>query len=114
MTPHLSTHVLDTQQGAPAAGVWVAVFRVDGDSALAVARTRTNDDGRIPDLLGVPLEVGAYRLEFAVGEYARARSTYVAPFFETIAVTVSIADLTRSYHVPLLLAPFGCTTYRGS
>ena len=114
MAPHLSTHVLDTQRGCPAAGVWVSLFRVSAGGTAAVARLRTDADGRIADVLDGPLAAGTYRMEFAVGDYLRAHSPDVAPFFEVMAVTLTIADLSRSYHVPLLLAPFGCTTYRGS
>ncbi len=112
MAAHLSTHVLDTQSGAPAVGVWVSVYRISVSGTAALARACTNDDGRVANVLGEPLAAGSYRLEFAVGDYWRARGA--EPFFDVIAVTVTVSDLSRNYHVPLLLAPFGCTTYRGS
>jgi 5-hydroxyisourate hydrolase len=113
MAGHLSTHVLDTERGVPAAGVWVSLYRVNASGADALARTRTDDDGRIARVMDEPLAAGTYRLEFAVGDYQRARGAD-APFLEALAVTFAITDPARGYHVPLLLAPYGCTTYRGS
>ena len=99
--PTISTHVLDTSTGQPAAGVQVRLAR-DGD---VLADTITDADGRVRDLLsGRPLERGSYRLEFALGD----------GFFRSVSVRLHVDDAGRSYHVPLLRSPFGLTTYRGS
>jgi len=105
--PTISTHVLDTGTGTPRAGVPVALRRPAGDgSAPLVGKGVTDEDGRIRDLLGDgTLEPGAYRLEFTLDPDG---------FFAGLAVDLRVDDATRSYHVPLLLAPFGLTTYRGS
>jgi 5-hydroxyisourate hydrolase len=105
--PTISTHVLDTGRGLPAAGVRVRLWRVgDGGQATMVGESVTDADGRVPDLLaGLDLEPGGYRLEFLLGEER---------FFGGLSVGVRIDDATRGYHIPLLLAPYGLTTYRGS
>jgi 5-hydroxyisourate hydrolase len=108
----ISTHVLDLATGRPAPGVGVALFHLadDGRPEL-VAESETDADGRIHDLLeGAPLEAGDYQLAFDVGGYADADDA----FFQSLAVALRITDLDRSYHVPLLLSPFGMSTYRGT
>ncbi len=112
-TPTLSTHVLDTATGQPAAGVPVDVTCVLPAGDRAAGSGVTNADGRIPDLLPGGLAAGTYRLSFDVGAYRHASGAADA-FFSRFSVEVVITDLTRGYHIPLLLAPFGCTTYRGS
>ncbi len=109
MAETISTHVLDTERGLPAAGVRVALYRLDvgGGKPIRVSQALTDDDGRIRDLLERPLQAGDYRLEFDIGEDDDA-------FFTKVAVDLRITDTTRSYHVPLLLAPYSMTTYRGS
>lgn len=107
--PTISTHILDTERGAPAAGVRVTLYRLDvGEAPIRMTQALTDDDGRVRDLLGRPLTAGDYRLEFDVA--GRSDDS----FFTRFAVDVSIADTSRSYHVPLLLAPYSMTTYRGS
>ncbi len=110
--PTISTHVLDLASGAPAAGVGVALFRLDeGGLPELVGELITDDDGRIGDLLdGEALSEGDYQLAFDVGAYADDPDA----FFQSAAVALRITDATRSYHVPLLLSPFGMSTYRGS
>ncbi len=105
----ISTHVLDTERGVPAGGVRVALYRLDvGDGKpVRLSQALTDGDGRVGDLLDRPLQAGDYRLEFDI---AHADHT----FFTKIAVDIRIDDITRSYHVPLLLAPYSMTTYRGS
>lgn len=107
--PTISTHVLDTQRGLPATGVRVALYRVDvgGGKPIRISQALTDGDGRIGDLLGRPMQPGDYRLEFDLGEEDDA-------FFTRVAVDLRITDTDRSYHVPLLLAPYSMTTYRGS
>ena len=104
----ISTHVLDTETGMPAANVPVTLYRLDlSDKPARMTQAMTDGDGRIRDLLERPLVAGDYRLEFDVAGEAGA-------FFTRIAIDVSIADTTRSYHVPLLMAPYSLATYRGS
>ena len=97
MSLSLSTHVLDTGAGRPAAGVRVELMR-NGD---VVGSGETNDDGRIPEL-GVELEPGAYTLVFHPP----------SPFFRRVEFELALED--GHYHVPLLVSPFGCASYRGS
>ena len=106
--PTISTHVLDTERGMPAEGVRVTLYRLDVAAApIRMTQALTDSDGRVRDLLERPLTAGEYRLEFELGGEE-------APFFRRLAVDLSIVDVGRSYHVPLLLAPFSMTTYRGS
>jgi 5-hydroxyisourate hydrolase len=107
--PTISTHVLDTERGVPASGVHVTLYRTDvGDAGpIRMTQALTDSDGRIRDLLDRPLQAGEYRLEFDVAHEDGS-------FFTRIAVDLRITDVERSYHVPLLLAPFSMTTYRGS
>lgn len=108
----ISTHVLDLATGAPAQGVGVALFRLahDGTPEL-VSDLKTDADGRIGDLLdGSPLSAGDYQLAFDVGGYADDTDA----FFQSAALALRITETGRSYHVPLLLSPFGMSTYRGS
>jgi 5-hydroxyisourate hydrolase len=109
----LSTHVLDTSVGRPGAGVRV-VLRRDDDVLVDV---RTNADGRTdkPLLEGAAFQTGAYELTFHMGEYFRAQGTPLAdpPFLDVIPLRFSIAE-DAHYHVPLLVSPYGYSTYRGS
>ncbi len=106
-TPTISTHVLDTGSGRPAAGVHVTLYRIGDDGRpIRLTQALTDDDGRIGDLLDRPLAVGMYRLEVNLAE----RGT----FFERAAVDFRVESLERSVHVPLLVSPFSLTTYRGS
>jgi 5-hydroxyisourate hydrolase len=99
--PTISTHVLDTEHGRPAADVSVRLYGADG---VLVGQAKTDSDGRIRRLLDGPLESGEYRIEFDLG----------AAFFSHAALTFHVTDATRSYHVPLLLAPYSIASYRGS
>jgi 5-hydroxyisourate hydrolase len=106
--PTISTHVLDTERGLPAEGVRVTLSRLDvGAAPIRMTQALTDGDGRIRDLLERPLAAGDYRLEFDIGREDDA-------FFRRVAVDLRVADATRSYHVPLLLAPYSMTAYRGS
>lgn len=110
----LTTHVLDTTLGRPAAGVALRLLR--GGEVLAA--TVTNADGRCdaPLMSAETVTAGAYRLEFDVGAYYRALGvTLPEPaFLETVVLEFGIADVAAHYHVPLLVSPFGYSTYRGS
>ena len=100
---------LDTETGLPAAGLPVRLARVLADGALIpVGSGHTSDDGRINVLLEGELVAGVYRLTFEVHEY-RAQC-----FFREVTLEVAIDDVSRSYHVPLLIAPYGISSYRGS
>ncbi len=106
--PTISTHVLDTERGVPGAGVRVTLYRLDvGDGPIRITQALTDDDGRVRDLLERPLMAGHYRLEFSL-------AAEDAAFFTRLAVDLRITDVTRSYHVPMLLAPYSMTTYRGT
>lgn len=109
----ITTHVLDTSSGQPAAGV---VTRLDKQSEAGgwaeMGRGVTDADGRLRDLLKTPLEAGTYRLTFDTGAYFRTRG---APgFYPQVTIEFSVLDPSQHYHVPLLLSPFGYSTYRGS
>lgn len=109
----LSTHVLDTAHGRPAAGVAVKLTR-DG---TVLFRGATNDDGRCPGLLGEQeLAVGSYRLTFEVADYFRKAGAKLPdpPFFDRVIIDFAVSDPAVHHHVPLLVSPFGYSTYRGS
>ncbi|NVJ14576.1 hydroxyisourate hydrolase [Myxococcus sp. AM010] len=111
----LSTHVLDTNRGRPAAGVPITL-ELQGDSGewKQLARGVTNDDGRVRDFLpqGARVEPGVYRMSFDTGAYFRALG--VRGFYPSVTVVFELTALDEHYHVPLLLSPFGYSTYRGS
>jgi len=110
----LTTHVLDTMHGRPAAGIVLRLLR----AGQAIARAVTNADGRCdaPLLTGEALKAGAYRLEFDVGPYYRGLGVDLPEpaFLETVAIEFGVAEATAHYHVPLLVSPFAYSTYRGS
>ena len=115
---HLTTHVLDTARGVPAEGVAIEVHQLSGGERRHVATARTQADGRTPLPLisrteGAP---GVYELTFHVGEYFRRAgfSLPAPPFLDEIVVRVGLADALGHYHVPLLVSPYGYSTYRGS
>jgi 5-hydroxyisourate hydrolase len=110
----ISTHVLDTSKGAPAAGVAVELYFED----RMIGSARTNADGRtdVPLLSAEHLTTGHYELRFHAGDYLRASGAPVSdpPFLSDITIRFGVADSTGNYHVPLLLAAHGYSTYRGS
>lgn len=112
--PTISTHVLDTETGMPAVGVHVSLYKLGEDARpIRLTQALTNGDGRVRDLLERPMSPGDYRLEFILS----GRTTPEADddrFFRRVAVDLRVEDVTRSYHVPLLLAPYSMTVYRGS
>lgn len=113
----LTTHVLDTAVGKPAAGMTIELLRLSDDPAL-LRTAVTNDDGRVdaPMLEGEHFQVGLYELRFHAGEYLRKAGTAVPEpaFLDVIPIRFGIADASQHYHVPLLLSPYGYSTYRGS
>jgi 5-hydroxyisourate hydrolase len=107
----LSTHVLDISLGGPAAGVDVALYRFDGHSRSEIARGRTNGDGRIAAPFGGELAPGEYELEFGARAYFTGRGA--RSFYDSIPIRFRL-ESGAHYHVPLLLSPWGYSTYRGS
>ncbi|MBA4325579.1 MAG: hydroxyisourate hydrolase [Rhodobacter sp.] len=114
----LSTHVLDTAKGRPAAGVKIMLYRVSGQSHRKVKQVVTNTDGRTdgPLLEGDALEPGVYELVFSAGDYLRAsgQAGEGVLFLDEIPIRFGVPDASQHYHVPLLISPFGYSTYRGS
>ena len=118
MAGRLTTHVLDTAHGRPAAGLRVELFRIGDDGAVAIVAAVTNGDGRCDDplLTGDALAAGTYELLFHVGDYFRIQGVAAeAPaFLDAIPIRFGIAVPDQHYHVPLLVSPYGYSTYRGS
>lgn len=115
----LSTHVLDTATGRPAAGVGVSLWRLDGRARTLLVQAVTNADGRCdaPLLKGDDFRPGLYELVFAAGAYLRAGGGAALSeplFLDEIPIRFGLADPQAHYHVPLLLSPYGYSTYRGS
>jgi 5-hydroxyisourate hydrolase len=111
MSATLSTHVLDTARGRPAAGITIVLYALDGEQRTELARTVTNSDGRTDAPVATGLDVGTYELVFAVAAYFAETGT--AAFFDVVPVRFVIGAPGK-YHVPLLLSPWSYSTYRGS
>jgi 5-hydroxyisourate hydrolase len=112
--PTISTHVLDLGTGRPAAGFPVALFRLGARGRPTLLAEETTDaDGRVRSLVSGELDPGEYQLVFDIAAYAAAGERE-PEFFENMAVGFRVDDPGRSYHVPLLLSPYGLATYRGS
>jgi 5-hydroxyisourate hydrolase len=109
----ITTHILDTTIGKPAQGVTIKLYQQKNNQWIELAKGVTNRDGRITDLLGkdVVLELGIYKMKFLVKEYFDMMQT--AAFYPFIEITFEIKSQ-EHYHIPLLLNPFGYSTYRGS
>jgi len=111
----ITTHVLDLALGQPARGVPVRLeFHSSNRGWIKLSERATDDDGRVRDLIapGTTLEAGHYRLTFETGEYFRARGE--SAFYPEVPVVFEVRDPKQQHHVPLLLSPFGYSTYRGS
>jgi len=108
---HVTTHVLDTGAGRPAAGIAVVLSQHDGGTWQQLATSTTDADGRAKDLGPEQLAPGRYRLNFGTGEYYAALGT--ATFFPEVDLVFEVTGA-EHYHVPLLLSPFAYSTYRGS
>lgn len=113
MSP-ITTHILDTAQGRPAQGVTVILERELQGVWTELARGVTDADGRLRDLLpdGTPFVNGIYRLRFATGAYFHSQG--LPSFYPEVQIVVRLEDTADHYHVPLLLSPYGYSTYRGS
>ena len=121
MSGKLTTHVLDTAHGCPAAEIAIALWQLDSnlalDSPTLIAEATTNTDGRTdkPLLVGEEFVVGVYELVFSVGDYFAGYSDLEKPFFlNQIPLRFGISDPQAHYHVPLLVSPWSYSTYRGS
>jgi len=117
MPAKLSTHVLDTAHGCPAAGLNIELWSLAGPLPKLLKTVRTNADGRTaePLLTGAEMQAGNYELVFCVGDYFAARGGAAKPaFLDRVPVRFGIGDASASYHVPLLVSPWSYTTYRGS
>ncbi len=115
---YLTTHVLDTARGCPAAGLRIELFRLSGEGRRSLAEMVTNADGRTdgPILPAGAFGVGEYELLFHAGDYLRASAPGAdePPFLDLVPIRFGVSDPQAHYHVPLLLSPFGYSTYRGS
>jgi 5-hydroxyisourate hydrolase len=118
MAGRLTTHVLDTARGRPAAGISVELFRLDPETGerKSLKTVSTNDDGRTgtPLLDGEELVRGVYELVFEVGDYFLGEEIPDLPFLDHVPVRFGVADTEAHYHVPLLVSPWSYSTYRGS
>ena len=118
MAGYLTTHVLDTARGCPAEGIEIVLSRIDATGRHPVARSRTNADGRTdaPILAAADFATGCYELVFHVGAYLRQSGQVAAEplFLDEIPIRFGMNDAGAHYHVPLLLSPYGYSTYRGS
>ena len=114
----LTTHVLDTATGNPAANLKIDLYRLDGDRRELITTIATNHDGRGdgPLLAGAALQPGRYELVFHAGDYLRTSGMSLPDpaFLDEIPIRFGIADARRHYHVPLLISPYSYATYRGS
>lgn len=115
---YLTTHVLDTATGLPAAGLGIVLFRVTDDGLARIADAVTNDDGRTdtPILPAGEFAPGVYEIVFNAGDYLRrtGQAREEPLFLDVVPIRFGISDPDAHYHVPLLLSPYGYSTYRGS
>lgn len=114
----LTTHVLDTARGCPAAHMVIELVRIEGPEHHLVKSVRTNEDGRVdgPLLSGSELHQGIYELRFHAGDYLRSAGDHLPEpaFLDIVPIRFGIADTGAHYHVPLLISAYGYSTYRGS
>ncbi|KAA0012806.1 hydroxyisourate hydrolase [Billgrantia pellis] len=114
----LTTHVLDTAQGRPGEGIRIEVFRLEGEARTSLKTVTTNDDGRCDNAIleGGDFTSGEYELVFHAGDYLRRQGVQAKEprFLDVIPLRFGVADASQHYHVPLLLSPYGYSTYRGS
>ncbi len=114
----LTTHVLDTASGNPAANMSIELFRIENDDAVLLKTVVTNSDGRVdgPILPEQEFAIGVYELRFNAGNYLREQNSELQEplFLDIIPIRFGMAEQGSHYHVPLLISPFGYSTYRGS
>jgi 5-hydroxyisourate hydrolase len=113
---HLTTHALDTTHGRPVVGLPLTLFRIDPDRRTPLGAWVTNGDGRsdMPLLAGAELVAGTYEIVFDVASWRARNGDIDSGFYDLIPIRFHITDAARNYHVPLLLAPYAYSTYRGS
>jgi len=115
---HLSTHVLDTAHGCPAGGMRVTLQKIEASGPVVLKQVVLNADGRAdgPLLDAASMSAGRFRLLFEVAPYFRARGVELPepPFIDVVQLDFGMADAAGHYHVPLLVSPYGYSTYRGS
>jgi len=115
----LTTHVLDTASGRPAEGMRIDLYRIEGERRTHLKTVVTNADGRVdggPLLIGDAFAAGTYELLFRAGDYLRRAGAALPDpaFLDLVPIRFGIADTAAHYHVPLLISPYGYSTYRGS
>ncbi|MDH3688824.1 MAG: hydroxyisourate hydrolase [Gammaproteobacteria bacterium] len=114
----ITTHVLDTVNGSPGAGMRIDFSVLEGDSYRLVKTVHTNQDGRTDEMILAPeaTKVGQYEILFHVREYFEKLGVELPdpPFIDEVPVRFAVFDTTQHYHVPMLATPWSCTTYRGS
>ncbi|NBX93347.1 MAG: hydroxyisourate hydrolase [Proteobacteria bacterium] len=109
----ITTHVLDVSSGRPASGLRCILERQNSQGTWdKLGESSTNEDGRIEDWWSGPIQGGVYRIEFFTQAYFEAKK--ISTFYPSVLVQFEITELNQHYHVPLLLSPFGYSTYRGS
>lgn len=108
----ISTHVLDTSLGRPASGVIIRLLRQEGQTWIEMFSGETNGDGRVPDMRAVTGGAGSWRLTFDAGGYFQRQG--VESFYTVVTIEFVVRAADAHYHVPLLVSPFGYSTYRGS
>jgi len=115
-TGRLTVHVLDTTRGVPAASMPLALYRIEKDVRTLLATRHTNSDGRCdgPLLLGNSLRPGVYEIVFDIAAWRAAHDDHTDSFYDQVPIRFHISDGAAHYHIPLLLSPFGYSTYRGS
>ena len=115
---YLTTHVLDTAKGCPASNLAISLYRIEGETRSLLAQMVTNEDGRTdsPILPEEEFATGVYELVFQAGDYLDASGVPLESprFLDVVPIRFGISDSTAHYHVPLLISPFGMSTYRGS
>jgi len=111
----LTTHILDTSSGKPANSVKIDLYRKENQNSVLIKTAQTNSDGRCDEALlsGKDFRLGCYEIEFAVDQYFKANNVD-CPFLRDVVVRFYITEENENYHVPLLISPFGYSTYRGS
>ncbi len=116
MSGFLTTHVLDTAHGRPAAGMEVELARFEYGERHVLKTVKTNEDGRTdePLMAEVEFEVGEYEIVFSAGAYFAGSDTSDPPFLDRVPIRFGISDPEAHYHVPLLASPWAYSTYRGS
>lgn len=116
MSGQLTTHVLDTANGRPAAGVGIELFRLENENLILLTTARTNTDGRTdgPLLEGDAFVPGVYEIVFAVGGHFADKDTPEPSFLDRVPIRFGVAASDAHYHVPLLVSPWAYSTYRGS